>query len=268
MNPRWFIFIFALTIHYGYSQTFQLITKVPIKSPTDVSTDTNGNIYYASFDGDIIRYDHLLKNKEIFSPENPSKIDLLEAWQGLRIFTFHRELQLYRLINRNLSLSENYNFPADKIGFVLMATPTFDNNIWLIDQEDFSLKRYQIYSNSIPVISPLNLQLDPKNYEIRWMREYQNRLFIGVPEVGILLFDNMGNYVKTYEESQLNALGFFGDEVYFIKNEELARINIYTDAKKLWPLPKDDQWKFIILSASDLYLFSDSSLALYGFTSE
>jgi len=263
MNHFWFILLCISTIQYGYSQTFEFIEQVAIKAPTGVSTDANGNIYYASFDGDVIRYDRQLLNKEIFSPQNPAVIDQLEAWQGLRIFTFHRELQLYRLINRNLSLNEDYHFPADLVGFVQLATPTFDNNIWLIDQEDFSLKRYQILSNTIPVVTPLNLLLNPNKYEIHWMREYQNRLFVGVLNLGILLFDSMGNYIKTYGEPEISDLGFLGDTVYFIKDGQMVQINIYNDEKKIVPLPPGSPWKFIIFSNSELYLFTDVALAHY-----
>lgn len=266
MHRLWFILSFMTVALSSYSQRFELIDKLSIEAPTGVSTDTNGNIYFATFNGDVVRYDGGLGNKEIFSPQNPARIDQLEAWQGLRIFTFHRELQLYRLINRNLSLNEDYNFPADLVGFVQLATPTFDNNIWLIDQEDFSLKRYQIRSNTIPVVSPLNLLLNPKKYEIRWMREYQNRLFVGVNDMGILLFDNMGNYIKTYEEPEMSDPCFYGDAVYFIKHTDMVYINIYNDEKKTVPLPAGGTWQYIILSAEDLYLFSDTTLAHYRIT--
>jgi hypothetical protein len=263
MNRLWLIFLFIVVFLNGYSQTFEFINAISIVAPTGVSTDTNGNVYYATFNGDVVRYDGQLLHKEIFSPQNPARIDQLEAWQGLRIFTFHRELQLYRLINRNLSMNEDYQFPADLVGFVQLAAPTFDNNIWLIDQEDFSLKRYQIHSNTIPVVSPLSLLLNAKKYEIRWMREYQNRLFVGVINVGILLFDNMGNYIKTFEEPEMSDLGFLGDAVYYIKDGQMVQINIYDDEKKLVPLPSGGPWKFIILSVSDLYLFSDIEIAHY-----
>jgi len=263
MFRLWLIFILITFSCNGYSQTFELINKISIEAPTGVSTDANGNIYYASFNGDVIRYDRQLLHKEIFSPQNPARIDQLEAWQGLRIFTFHRELQIFRLINRNLSLNEDYYFPADLVGFVQIATPTFDNNIWLIDQEDFSLKRFQIHSNTIPVVTPLNLLLDSKKYEIRSMREYQNRLFVGIANVGILLFDNMGNYIKTYEEPDMSDLGFFGDIVYFKKGNQIALINIYNDEKKLVSLPPGDSWRFVVYSATELYLFSDVALARY-----
>jgi hypothetical protein len=263
MNRLWLIFLFIAIFRNGYSQTFEFISRISIEAPTGVSTDANGNVYYATFNGDVVRYDRQLLNKEIFSPQNPARIDQLEAWQGLRIFTFHRELQLYRLINRNLSLNKDYHFPSDLVGFVQLATPTFDNNIWLIDQEDFSLKRYQIHSKTIPVVSPMNLLLKAKKYEIRWMREYQNRLFVGVINVGILLFDNMGNYIKTYEEPEMSDLGFLGNAVYYIKDGQMVQINIYNDEKKLVPLPSGGPWKFIIFSTSDLYLYSDIELAHY-----
>ncbi|MCK5700343.1 MAG: hypothetical protein KAI29_04295, partial [Cyclobacteriaceae bacterium] len=43
------------------SQNFQLIKSVDIEQSTEVSLDRAGNIFFATFNGDIIKYDPLLK---------------------------------------------------------------------------------------------------------------------------------------------------------------------------------------------------------------
>lgn len=255
-----FLFFKVLT---SYAQGFQLSNSVEIKEPTEVSIDRGGNIYFATFQGDIIRYDPNLENKYIFSPNNPNTTTVLEAWQGLRIFSFHRDLQLYRLINRNLSLNEDYSFPSNQIGFAEMATPSYDNNIWVIDQIDFSLKKYDLFINKISSRTALNMLLDPNNYEILHCKEYQNRLFISTRNFGILIFDNFGNYIKTYQNKGVTFFNFWEDTMYFLEENTLVKLNLYKEEMTFTELPSQASWLFALIYEDRTYLFSKSQLALY-----
>ena len=252
----------ATSTHWVLAQ-FELVTETKISAPTEVSTDRAGNIYLATFDGDIIKYDPDLTTNQVFSPPSPTTTNILEAWQGLRIFTFHKELQLYRLINRNLSLHEDYSFPPDRIGFAEIATPTFDNNVWVIDQTDFSLKKLNIIQKRVMSVTPLDLILNQADYEMLHFKEYQNRLFLSTRNMGIHIFDNLGNYMKNYEYAGIEYFNFYGDEVYFLYDNQLLTINLYSEETKSRALPAGNKWHFAIIYEDLTYLFSSNTLALY-----
>lgn len=257
------IILFSIFSYLLQAQTFTLTKSLEIDQVTEVSKDRKGNIYYATFDGDIIRLSDSLSNEEIFSPPNPNATQILDAWQGLRIFTFNRDLQQYRLINRNLSLHEDYTFPIDQIGFVELATSSYDNNVWLIDQTDFSLKKFRIHNNEIQSNTPLNLLLNPDDYEILHCREYQNRVFISSKNVGILIFDNFGNYIRTFNYQGIAHFGFWDDKIYFLKDQQLYQINLYNDQIGIIQLPSEKRWEFVLMNEHSLFLFSDHSISLY-----
>ncbi len=257
-----FQFAFFLT-SASFSQKLRLVKSLKIQTPTEVSIDRAGNIYFATFHGDIIRYNQTLENEQIFSPPNPGNTNILEAWQGLRIFTFHRDLQVYRLINRNLSLNEDYSFPTGLVGFAEIATPTFDNNIWVFDQTDFSLKKYQIFSSRLSSITQMDLLLNKDDYEILYCKEYQNRLFMSTKNSGILIFDSFGNYIKTYPDNAITFFNFWDDFLYFIKNGQLVKINLYNEEIVRTDLPDDDIWMFALIFEGNEYLFSEKQLNIY-----
>ncbi len=262
MRSALFILLFSIIGSGSFSQSLIQIASVRLEKVNQVSVDQSGKIYLATFDGDIVRFNPHLNNKETFSPPNPATTQILDAWQGLRIFTFHRDLQLYRLINRNLSLHEDYQFPPDRVGFVELSTSSFDNNIWLIDQTDFSLKKYNIRNKQIDVTTPLNQLLNPKNYELLHCQEYQNRLFISTQNVGILIFDNFGNFIKTFEFIGINHFGFWKDDLYFLSEDQLVKINLYNDQiEKL--MPPEGDWEFVLIYDDLIYLLSKNELNLY-----
>lgn len=259
------LLVLAFLIQYidSYPQIYQFIQSLEIDEPTDVSIDRAGNIYYSTFMGDIIRYNPSLEDRLVFSPSNPNTTTILEAWQGLRIFSFHKDMQEYRLINRNLSLNEDYRFPTNLIGFAEIATSSYDNNVWVIDQIDFSLKKFDIFSNSVTSRTTLGLILNPDNYEILHCKEYQNRLFISTKDNGILIFDNFGNYLKTYQNNNISFFNFWGDFMYFLDKENIVKLNLYTDESIQLKLPDSSNWMFTLIYEDRTYLFSKNKLSLY-----
>lgn len=265
MRTSALILFLSCVIIESFSQNLQLIESVEIKEPTEVSIDRAGNIYFSTYNGDIIKYSQLLKERAVFSPSNPSTTTILEAWTGLKVFSFHRDLQQYRLINRNLSLNEDYNFVVDLVGFAEMATPSYDNNIWVIDQIDFSLKKYDIFSLQIKSRTSLDLIFDSDNYEILHCKEYQNKLFISTNNYGILIFDNFGNYLKTYQNQGVTFFNFWDDMIYFIEGNILVQINLYSEEVQRTDLPIEGNWLFSLVYEDKMYLFSENQLSIYKY---
>ena len=255
-------FILVLIAHQATSLTLELVRTVLIDRPINISIDRTGQVYHATYNGVVARYDPMLDKKEDFSPPNPATCNLLEAWQGLRIFTFHREMQLFRLINRNLSLHEDYRLQGE-VGFIELATPAFDNNLWLIDITDFTLKKFQLFSNTILSRTPLDLVLSPVNYDILYMKEFQNNIFVSSKTKGILIFDNLGNFVKTYPFKNISHFGFDGEEMYFLSDNHIILINLYTDNQRSISIPAGPNWLFVSLAGEKTYLYTPNSLSLY-----
>ncbi|NJN25459.1 MAG: hypothetical protein HC819_05570 [Cyclobacteriaceae bacterium] len=161
-----------------------------------------------------------------------------------------------------MSLHEDYHFYADEIGFAEIATSSFDNNVWLIDQRDFSLKKYNIDSKRITSTTPLDLLLSNQSHQLLYCLEYQNRLFISTKDAGILIFDTLGNYLKTYPVSNAVHFDFWQDEIYYLDGDLLMRRNLYSDAVVARTLPHGN-WKFAIINHDLLYLFTDKNIFLY-----
>ena len=243
-------------------QGFKFVKSIEILPHDKVSIDRGGRIYLSTFNGDIIRYDADLSNELVFSPQNPNRTDNLEAWQGLRIFTFHKDLQEFRLINRNLSLDERYLFPNNLVGFAEIATSTFDNNVWLIDQTEFSLKKYDIFKQSLQTSTPLNLILDVDDYEILHCKEYQNRFFISTKNRGILIFDNLGNYLKNISINEVENFNFWKDELYFISKTKIKKVDLYSNNVTEFDLPQG-LYRDVLIYDNSFYFFKDKSLSLF-----
>lgn len=246
------ILIFSVNL---FAQT----TLVAIESPVLVSTDKEGNIYLALENGAIDKYslDGELLNH--FSPEQLAEATLIEAWNPLRIFVFYQDFQEYVFLDRFLTSANRFslNHISSYIG---MATVSLDNNLWVIDYSSFSLKKYNVNFEQVTIERPLDLILDPDDYDITFMSEYQNLLFVADRKKGVLVFDNLGNYLREFAYENLEYFNFLEDELYFVNEEKVKFVNIYSGDKREAVL--DEETRFVIVNKTSTVTISDQTLKI------
>jgi len=231
----------------------------------NASIDGEGQIYITSKSGSIYKYSKSGDSLQSYSPRKNAEITLIEAWSGLKIFVFYREFQEYILLDRFLRPSPFYSFDPQYISFAGMATLAIDGNVWVIDPGDFALKKYNSLSNTLEFSSPLDLILPIDDYEVSFMREYQNLLFINDINTGIHIIDNMGNYQKKIPITNVRQIGFIKNHLYFLEENKISLYEIYRGS---WnsiqvPFSSENIPEIVIMSAKRAYLLGTNSLLIY-----
>lgn len=252
--------IACFVLFWGTSaaQEFVEIKSIPIEPATLISTDKQGNIYLALENGTIDQYDNAGNLLHHYSPEKLSEATLIEAWNPLKIFIFYRDFQEYIFLDRFLTANNRFSL-AEISSYIGLATISADNNIWLIDYSDFSLKKFDVTFQQVTLDRPLDLVLNPDDYDLTFMREYQNLLFIADKSKGILLFDNLGNYLRQVSTNQTDYFSFLEDELYFISDSTIHLINIYNEESRKINLPEPA--KYTVLNKTGVLSISDKKIA-------
>ena len=259
------ILVLLLESQISNAQSFRLISDTTV-NVSSISIDQDGHVFTVGKRGTLIKWDQKGSPLLTFSPSKLGTVTLLEAWQGLRTFLFYRDFQEFVLLDRFLTSSSNYDFPSLGIGYVQMATLGIDNNLWVIDINDFSLKKLDLHFKAITSNTSLEFFLKPYLHEINFMKEYQNLLFLVDEITGIMVFDNLGNYLRSIEVPGITQLGFYGNEVYFLKNQKLNFIDIYNQESRTIELSKlGEMGEFELALYYDQFLtiYVDSSLKFY-----
>jgi hypothetical protein len=149
-----------------------------------------------------------------FSPRRPGAVHLIEAWNGLRHLVFYRDFQEFALLDRFL-LSEGPSLlQTEKTGYVRLLAPALDGNLWALDESNFQLRKIETQSQNTLFSTPLDLILSGNRYDLSFMREYQNQLYVADRQGSVLVFDPMGNFRKKIPLLNCEWLGFWGEEVY------------------------------------------------------
>ncbi|MEY3417845.1 MAG: hypothetical protein RL060_1957 [Bacteroidota bacterium] len=244
------------------AQTLSIITQTTIKEASKVSADRYYNLYVVDQNDNIQKYDKAGNFLVTYSPPKPGDITLIEAWNSIRIFAFYKDFQEFVLLDRFLVAQPNYKINQNEIGFARIATISADNQLWTIDENDFSLKKYDLDGQKIIQKTPLELILKAKDYHINFMREYQNLLYVNDKQSGVLVFDNMGNYKKKIALTGITTFGFINEELYYLKDNKIYFFNVYHFAERSINLPEGINVTNVIVSPDNIYLFSGTNLLI------
>lgn len=229
--------LILLVISNALPAQYILLDSVQVNSPTYLTSDRSGNIYTGDNLGNIYQYDQELKLVNEYSPNKKGNISVLEPWNPLKIFVSYSDLQEYLFLDRFLVNANRFRLNGLST-FVGLSAPSLDNNLWLVDFSTFSLKKYNLNFGQVDIDRPFDLLLDPKKFNITHIREYQNLLFISDKNSGILVFDNLANYLYKIDANDVEYFSFIGNTIIYIQGKNIVALDLYTGEKKTQMLPR------------------------------
>lgn len=217
------------------------IAKLSISNLDLVSIDTRDQVYASNTSGDIYLFDQKGKQINLFSPARQGRLTQLEASWTVNIFCFSTDLQEFRILDRFLNPLVEKNLTGNEILLPKAATLGNNNIIWVWDESDLSLKSLNYLQNQIIQSQALNMILDSPELAVTEIREFKNRVFMNVPESGVYLFDNQGNYLQKVAVQVDQRLCFYKENLFWVKDSQLKMYSLSRQATfDLGPLPSED----------------------------
>ncbi len=244
----------------AWSLAFQL----PAKGNALLSIDRFDRVYLSDTRQNIIQLDTLGKVVNTFSPPVQGRVAMLEAWSPAKILVFYDDRQRVQLLDRFLTPLGMADLREFTDGTIRAATLAADDRLWLFDETTFRLLKIDTRVNRAVFENPLELLLDRRQHDITFLREYQSKLYMVDRLSGIYVFDNMGNYQKKLPYPNLTYVGFVGDELYYLSNNQLQFQHLYTFQTRTLPLPEQTQpYRQVLVGDKFIYLLTSDSLFAY-----
>ena len=185
-----------------------------------------------------------MKFKTPFSPQKEGS-KILETWQGLRVFVYYQNFQEYLLLNRFLSNENRINTAlGDFAPFTGLANLSNDNNLWLYNDREMIITKRDINNQEVIVENQLNLSADFQRIEGNYRRGRIRVFSFLATNNGVLLFDNLGNYLDLLTTEDIDFFSFNNFELLYLKNDKLIRVSI-KDKTKRDPITGSPQTLFL-----------------------
>ena len=244
------------------------VKKVPIKEPVKVSADRYGNIFIADKNGAITKYKNNGDSITAYSPAIRANITLLEVWATLETAVFYQENQELVVFDRFLTFKQSIKIDDTMAGFARLATLAADGNIWIFDETDFSLKKYNTRNKAIILHTPCDLLFQKKEYNLLFIKELNNLVYLVDKNNGIYLFDNFGNYKRNIYIADAKSIFITNDFIFTLQINNKISVNyVYINSIHniitQYNTPIAQNYELVAVSDNNLLLFTKNEMHIF-----
>ncbi|GAA4493539.1 hypothetical protein GCM10023172_02220 [Hymenobacter ginsengisoli] len=217
--------------------SWTLLKTLTLLTTGAASLDRRGTLYLADQDNNLRQLTRDGQPLNTYSPTQPGHVAVVEAWNQNSLLVFYDDRQQVLLLDRFLAPLSEIRL-ADYIdGTVRTATLAPDGLLWLLDESALTLREFDPQALRVVQSTPLDLIIGRSRPDFRFLRQYQNNVYLVDHTSGIFVFDNLGNYRKKLPFTGLDFITFHGDELAYLSGGQLHFFHLYNFTERSQPLP-------------------------------
>lgn len=191
---------------------------------------------------------------------NPSLIDVSNP---LKILLYYKNFATAVFLDRLLTLRGSLNFRTGNIFAAKAVATSYDNQIWLFDEQDFTLKKIDELGEVLLSSNDLRNQIGVTPFASTII-DRENVVYVYDSNQGFFLFDYYGAYKKTIAVIGWENVNVSGNVLYGFKEGKLCVYNTETLLEKQFDLPKVFlENKMLKAIDSKLYLLVENGIYVF-----
>lgn len=166
------------------------------------------------------------------------------------------------MLDRLLTVRNNINFRRQNIFYVNNVSLSYDNNIWIFDEEDLKLKKIDEEGKVLQATNDWRLLFDSVPSPVKII-DRNNFVYLYDPEKGFYIFDYYGSFKNRLPFLHWNNVEVTGNTVYGFYDNNLYSYELKSLTLKEYKLPAWGDYYAIKAINRKLYLLKDNGLTIY-----
>lgn len=171
-----------------------------------------------------------------FNENSLGEISYIDVSNPFRILVYYNDYATVLFLDRTLSEIQRHNLSDLDIPEVRALGTASDNNVWVFDNNTYTLKKVNSQNEVIAESADLSLlltdALDPNR-----LIETNARVYLNSPNLGILVFDVFGNYIKTIEILNLDYFQVYEGQIFYVEHKKFKSYHLLSFLTKEIKLP-------------------------------
>lgn len=221
-----------------YSQdnySFQSIAKVEQEARW-MEVDKMQQLYLLVGNNNLQKYDVKGTLLYSFNENNLGPISYIDVSNPFRILVYYDSYTTVVFLDRTLSEIQRHDLSTLDLHQVDVLGTASDNNLWLFDNNTYTLKKLDQKNEILVESMDLNLLFTEALTPVRIL-ETNNRVYLNSPNLGLLVFDLFGNYIKTIPLLNLNYFQWYEDQIFYTQERKLQAYHLLSFQYKNIDLP-------------------------------
>lgn len=229
-----------------------------------MNVDMFGNIYLITKSNQLKKINSKGESTALFNDVikygNPSSIDVSNP---LKILVFYKSYSTIVTLDRLLTYRNSINLRSHQFFNVNTIAASYDNNIWLFDEQDFKIKKIDESATLINESADLRMLVDevPAPSELL---ENNNQLFLYDSKKGFFVFDYYGAYKNLIPLLNWKNIAIGHNLIYGFAGAILYSYELNSLSLNEYHLPEFvKEYKSIKAINNKLYLLKKDGVEIY-----
>lgn len=236
-----FLFLGLISFQAKAQLNFTLLKTLEVKAGANlVRADQFSNIYLV-YDEELVKMSPTGKKRYSYSDPLYGDISNVDALNAMNPLIFYNDVNQLRLVDNRLNESQAYNLLD--AGFIdpAFVAYTDEDNVWIYDQVQDRLVRYNLRHQEITAQSPVITQITNTEGKPSGLYCSFYKVVLEIPGHSALIFDALGAYQTTLSLSENTRLSFYNQSVISIsKQGGVVLYNLKNNNKRVGLLPEKD----------------------------
>ncbi len=198
----------------------------------EVEVDAFHNIYILDKKNKIRKFNKSLQETYFYADNTLGKIQNIDISDPLKILAYKKDYGTIIQLDNTLNEINRIELPALGFNQVPAVGGSADDQFWIYDAQDYKLKKMD-FSGRVVAESINMAEYNLLNLEPSMIFEKKGKLIIQDEEMGVLLFDNLAEYIQTFPIFSDSEVQFDGDKILYYADSNLKYYDtaLYADGE-------------------------------------
>lgn len=256
-------FAFALQSNAQKDSSFEYIGSIE-GSISYFNVDNLDNIYFITSTNQLRKITATGDSVGVFNDVKRFGIPaFIDVTNPLKILAYYKSFSTAIVLDRLLSVRNTINFRKQYIFSVKAIATSYDNNIWLFDEQDYKLKKIDDEGKVLLESNDCRMLFDTVPSPIKIV-DQDNFVYLYDPEKGFYIFDYYGAFKNRLPFLNWSNVEVSGKTMYGFNERKLYSYQLNSLTLKEYKLPAFfGEYLAIKAMNGKVYLLKDHGIDIY-----
>lgn len=234
---------------------------IPVSS---FSVDNIGALYLITPENQLKKYNEKGDSVGVFNQVTQyGKLAYVDAENPWKTILFYQNFSTIVLLDKYLNVVTAINLRKQNIFKVHAVTSSYDNNIWLFDEQDNKLKKIDDNGNVLSETVDLRLLFDSVPDPVKII-DGDGFVYLYDPQKGIYIFDYYGSFKSKLAFLNWTDMEVYGKIIYGFDKENLYKYTPPIPDITAYKLPQELQNNTSVKTSNHkIYILKNNRLTIY-----
>ncbi len=244
---------------------FRFLQEIPFPV-SSFSVDNIGALYLITPENQLKKYNEKGDSVGVFNEVTKyGKLTYVDAENPWKTILFYQNFSTIVLLDKYLSEVTPINLRKQNIFRVRAVTSSYDNNIWLFDEQDDKLKKIDDNGNLLSETVDFRLLFDSVPDPVKII-DRDGFVYLYDPQKGVYIFDYYGSFKSKLTFLNWTDIEVFRKNIYGFNKEHVYKYSPPLPGVVTYELPPDLQNNTAIkISNRRIYVLKNQQLRIYSF---